>query len=104
MRITAGIDVGTAAVKAVVMRVEGTNETILSHASGRIRRRGVASVVEEIFAESCSAARVASIDYVATTGEAEELPLATGHFYGMTTHARGGLLQGDDLQERKGRL
>jgi benzoyl-CoA reductase subunit D len=91
MRITAGIDVGTAAVKAVVMRVEGASETILSHALGRIRRRGVASVVEETFAEASSAARVASIDYVATTGEAEELPLATGHFYGMTAHARGAL-------------
>ncbi len=91
MRITAGIDVGTAAVKAVVMRVEGRSETILSHESGRIRRRGVASVVEETFAAACSAAGIASIDYVATTGEAEESPLATGHFYGMTAHARGAL-------------
>ncbi len=91
MRITAGIDVGTAAVKAVVMRVEGRDETILSQAAIRIRRRGVASVVEETFAEACSAARIASIDYVATTGEAEDLPVATGHFYGMTAHARGAL-------------
>ena len=28
---------------------------------------------------------------MATTGEAEESPLATGHFYGMTAHARGAL-------------
>jgi benzoyl-CoA reductase subunit D len=91
MRITAGIDVGTAAVKAVVMRVEGRDETILSQAVRRIRRRGVASVVEETFAAACAAARVAAIDYVATTGEAEESPLATGHFYGMTAHARGAL-------------
>ena len=31
------------------------------------------------------------MDYVATTGEGEEIPFATGHFYGMTTHARGAL-------------
>jgi benzoyl-CoA reductase subunit D len=91
VRITAGIDVGTCAVKAVVMRVEGREETILSKAAARIRRRGVASVVEETFAAACSEAGVAAIDYVATTGEAEESPLATGHFYGMTAHARGAL-------------
>jgi len=91
VRITAGIDVGTAAVKAVVMRVEGRDQTILSQAVRRIRRRAVASVVEETFGAACSAAGVAAIDYVATTGEADESPLATGHFYGMTAHARGAL-------------
>ena len=29
--------------------------------------------------------------YIATTGEGETLSFRTGHFYGMTTHARGGL-------------
>ena len=28
---------------------------------------------------------------MATTGEGESVPFRTGHFYGMTTHARGGL-------------
>jgi benzoyl-CoA reductase subunit D len=91
MRITAGIDVGTAAVKAVVMRIQGRDETVLSHACVRIRRRPVASVVEETFAAACQAAGVPAIDYVATTGEAEDAPFATGHFYGMTAHARGAL-------------
>jgi benzoyl-CoA reductase subunit D len=31
------------------------------------------------------------IDYVATTGEAESVPFHTGHFYSMTTHARGAI-------------
>ncbi len=91
MRITAGIDVGTAAVKAVVMRIDGRDEAVLSHTSVRIRRRAVAAVVEEAFAAACEAAGVPAIDYVATTGEAEEVPFATGHFYGMTAHARGAL-------------
>ncbi len=29
------------------------------------------------------------VDYVATTGEGESIPFHTGHFYSMTTHARG---------------
>jgi hypothetical protein len=31
------------------------------------------------------------VDYVATTGEGEGVPFHTGHFYSMTTHARGGV-------------
>jgi bcr-type benzoyl-CoA reductase subunit D len=31
------------------------------------------------------------IDYVATTGEGENVKFATGHFYSMTTHARCGV-------------
>ena len=32
-----------------------------------------------------------AIDYIATTGEGENVKFATGHFYSMTTHARGGV-------------
>ncbi|HEY6929981.1 MAG TPA: benzoyl-CoA reductase subunit D, partial [Thermoanaerobaculia bacterium] len=91
MSVTAGIDVGTSAVKVVVMRIEGSSEAILSQAAARIRRRPISAVVDETFLEAASAAGVSSIDYIATTGEGEENPLATGHFYGMTTHARGAL-------------
>jgi len=38
-----------------------------------------------------AAAGVKQIAYVATTGEGEDTPFATGHFFGMTTHARGAL-------------
>src|SRR5262249_56040063 len=31
------------------------------------------------------------VDYVATTGEGEGVPFHTGHFYSMTTHARGAI-------------
>ncbi len=31
------------------------------------------------------------VDYIATTGEGENVAFRTGHFYGMTTHARGAL-------------
>jgi benzoyl-CoA reductase subunit D len=91
MTVTAGIDVGTSAVKVVLMRIDESGETILSQSTARIRRRPIATVVDETFAEAVSAAGVSAIDYIATTGEGEENPLATGHFYGMTTHARGAL-------------
>jgi benzoyl-CoA reductase subunit D len=50
-------------------------------------------VAEDLFAEALEASRIdrAAIEYIATTGEAECVPFRTGHFYGMTTHARGGL-------------
>jgi len=91
MTRTAGIDVGSGAVKAVVMEVEDGRERLLAHAVARIRRRHVPAVVDEVFQAAVEGAGVNSLDYVATTGEGEDVPFATGHFYGMTTHARGGL-------------
>ena len=88
---TAGIDLGSGAVKAVVMAVDGGREEVLAHAAARIRRRNVPAVVDEVFRTAVEAAGVDSLDYVATTGEGEDVPFATGHFYGMTAHARGGL-------------
>ena len=91
MSVTAGIDVGSSAVKAVVMRVSEGEDAVLAHALARVRRRNIAQVVEEAFASAVAAAGVRELDYVATTGEGEDAPFATGHFYGMTTHARGAL-------------
>ncbi len=91
MSVTAGIDVGSGAVKAVVMRCGEGGETLLAHASSRIRRRDVGRVVDEVFRNAVSSAGVEEIHYVATTGEGEDAPFATGHFYGMTAHARGAL-------------
>jgi len=91
MPVTAGIDVGSGAVKAIVMKIEGGREQILGRAVGRIRRREVAAVVDEAFHRAVDQAGVEALDYVATTGEGEDIPFSTGHFYGMTTHARGAL-------------
>jgi benzoyl-CoA reductase subunit D len=91
MSVVAGIDVGSSAVKAAIMRVGEGPDTLLSRASARVRRRDVGEVVAEAFGAAVEAAGVSSLDYVATTGEGEDTPFATGHFYGMTTHARGAL-------------
>ncbi len=91
MIITAGIDVGSGAVKAVTMRHSEDHQEILSSVSSRIRKREIRSVVEEVFAKAVAEGDAEEIHYVASTGEGEDLPFATGHFYGMTTHARGAL-------------
>jgi benzoyl-CoA reductase subunit D len=89
--IAAGIDVGSSAVKAVVMSIDGDRETILSEATSRIRKRDISRVVDEAFQSAAASCGCEAIHYVATTGEGEDTPFATGHFYGMTTHARGAL-------------
>lgn len=92
MDISAGIDVGSGAVKVAVMRTDSNGEeALVATASSRIRRREVARVLDEVFAAAVAEAGIDQIHYVATTGEGAEFPWATGHFYGMTTHARGAL-------------
>ncbi|MBI2571645.1 MAG: benzoyl-CoA reductase subunit D [Candidatus Schekmanbacteria bacterium] len=91
MTVSAGIDVGNGAVKAVVMSTGANGPELVAHACGRIRKRDIAAVVDEVFRLAADSAGVERIHYVATTGEGEDVELATGHFYGMTTHARGAL-------------
>ena len=92
--LTAGVDVGSAAIKVAVMETGGPDgERLVAGTSERIRRRDALTVAEGVFDDQLRAAGVgrAELVYVATTGEAEALPFRTGHFYGMTTHSRGGL-------------
>lgn len=90
----AGIDVGTAAIKLVLLDdapdgVPAVRATRIE----RIRRRDPQRVVEDLFDEALATSGLdrGDLTYVATTGEGENVPFRTGHFYGMTTHARGGL-------------
>ncbi len=91
MTLTAGIDVGTGAVKAVIFRIEDGREEWLSRATLRIRQRDPMELSREAFERTLEDAGVAEgdLDYVATTGEGEAIPFHTGHFYSMTSHARG---------------
>jgi len=93
MTITAGIDVGTGAVKTVIFDVDGDNAKPLAKVTQRIRQRDPMQLAEEGFNEAMEAAGVKQDDiaYIATTGEGEAIPFHTGHFYSMTTHARGAL-------------
>lgn len=92
--ITAGIDVGSAAVKVAVMETDGNGaERLRAAITERVRKRDTLAVVEGVYDSALAGAGVTreAIAYVATTGEGESVPFRTGHFYGMTTHARGGL-------------
>ncbi len=96
MTITAGIDVGTGAVKAVVFEVEGGGRGEIAWRSrhiAKIRRRDPHKLAREALDTAIAEAGLAwdDIAYIATTGEAESLDFTTGHFYSMTTHARGGI-------------
>jgi benzoyl-CoA reductase subunit D len=92
--LTAGIDVGSAAIKVALVETDGAGgERLLAGASERVRRRDALAVAEALFDEQLRDAGVErrQLAYVATTGEGEAIPFRTGHFYGMTAHARGGL-------------
>jgi benzoyl-CoA reductase subunit D len=92
--VTAGIDVGSSAIKVVVAAQEqGAPARMLAGRTVRIRRRDPMAVVDDVFAETIAAAGVDrdGLAYVATTGEGEMVSFRTGHFYGMTAHARGGI-------------
>lgn len=93
MTITAGIDVGTGCVKAVLFEVGKGEPRWLARAAERIRQRDPYQLAAEAYDAVLRDAGVRREDvaYVATTGDGENLPFHTGHFYSMTTHARGGI-------------
>ena len=89
MTLTAGIDIGSGAVKTVLF----DDHNWLAKRVERIRRRDPFELARSSFDEVLREAGVAEKDvgYIATTGEGENVRFATGHFYSMTTHARGGV-------------
>lgn len=93
MTIAAGIDVGTGAVKAALFRVDNNETRWLSRATLRIRQRDPMELARVAYDQILADANLSEseVDYVATTGEGEGVPFHTGHFYSMTTHARGAI-------------
>ncbi|MCR6632423.1 MAG: benzoyl-CoA reductase subunit D [Magnetospirillum sp.] len=89
--ITAGIDIGSGCVKTVLFKVDGDKAEWLQKEAVRIRSRDPFQLAGESFANMLKAAGLSRDDvaYVASTGDAENLKFATGHFYSMTTHGRG---------------
>jgi benzoyl-CoA reductase subunit D len=90
---TIGIDIGSGAVKTALFRSDGGKVEWLAKRVERIRRRDPMALAraghDEVLEES--RLKPGDIAYVATTGEGENVKFATGHFYSMTTHARGGV-------------
>jgi len=98
---TIGIDIGSGAVKSTLFSFDEQGKpTWLAKRCERIRRRDPMTLASEgrdgVLADAGLAAD--DIDYIATTGEGENVKFATGHFYSMTTHARGGVFLQPDAR------
>ncbi|MCP4471281.1 MAG: benzoyl-CoA reductase subunit D [Gammaproteobacteria bacterium] len=93
MTISAGIDVGTGAIKAVLFETEGEQINWRAKRNFKIRQRDPLKLARTAFEELLEETGLdeAQVDYTATTGDGENVPFATGHFYSMTTHARGAI-------------
>ena len=92
--LVAGVDVGSASVQVALLEDRGPEGAqLLQGLSERLRRRDPEEVAESAYDACLERAGLSRdrVEYVATTGEGECVPFRTGHFYGMTTHARGGL-------------
>jgi len=86
---TIGIDIGSGAVKTVLFQ----DGKWVAKRAERIRRRDPMELARQGFDEVLEDAKLGPEDiaYTATTGEGENVKFSTGHFYSMTTHARGGV-------------
>src|SRR3989304_2393749 len=89
---TLGIDVGGSYIKAFLMNC--SNEPlVIDKRIEKIRKRNPVSVAEEMINLLLEKNKLNHDDiaYLASTGEGEMVKRKTGHFYSMTTHARGGI-------------
>lgn len=88
--LTLGIDVGSNFIKAVLVKYSETPE-ILDKATEKIRKRNPSQVAEELVQSMLqrNGLQYEELAYLASTGEGDLVRRKKGHFYGMTTHARG---------------
>lgn len=97
---TAGIDIGTGAIKTVVFEHEGDQTNWLARRVDKVRQRDPLKLAEGAYNEVLAeiGLKPSDIAYLATTGEGESLHIHTGHFYSMTTHARGAIYLDPDAR------
>ena len=100
MTHTIGIDIGSGAVKTVLFEHSNGKTTWLGRRLERIRQRVALELALASYNEVLEEANLKpeDIDYTATTGEGENVKFATGHFYSMTTHARGAIYLRPDAE------
>ena len=98
MTISAGVDLGTGTIKFALFKVENNNNGAgniqwLARRADRIRQRDPFELAEKSYDSMLAEAGLTrdDVQYVATTGDGETIPFRTGHFYSMTTHARGAI-------------
>ena len=95
--LTLGIDVGGSYIKTVLMDF-GNDPQVLDKRTEKIRKRNPVSVSNELISAVLKSNNIIieDISYLASTGEGEMVEKKTGHFYSMTTHARGGIFLAPD--------
>ena len=95
MFYTVGIDVGCDSIKTVLMHLDdnGDNGRLIATDVNKIRKRDIKAVVKGAYKQVLENNNVShdDISYVATTGEGEMVDFRRGHFYSMTSHARGAI-------------
>ena len=87
---TMGIDVGSNFIKLVLMEY-GATPKFLDKQTEKIRKRNPTQVADEMIQGMLKKFNLQYEDivYLASTGEGDLVKRKRGHFYGMTTHARG---------------
>ncbi|RMH93084.1 MAG: benzoyl-CoA reductase subunit D [Calditrichaeota bacterium] len=87
---TLGVDVGGSSVKAVILRY-GDSPALIDKYTEKIRKRDPAQVADEVinYLLEKNGLSYEQITYLASTGEGEMVRRKRGHFYSMTTHAKG---------------
>ena len=88
--LTMGIDVGSNFIKLVLMDYSEQPAIIDKHTE-KIRKRNPSQVAEEMVQSMFDKhnLKYEDITYLASTGEGDLVKRKRGHFYGMTTHAKG---------------
>ena len=87
---TMGIDVGSNFIKLVLMEYSANPKLIDKHTE-KIRKRNPTLVADEMVSAMLvkNGLKYEQIAYLASTGEGDLVKRKRGHFYGMTTHAKG---------------
>lgn len=87
---TMGIDVGSNFIKLVLVDYSDDPKIIDKHTE-KIRKRNPTSVADEMIQTMLQKNNLnyEDIAYLASTGEGDLVKRKRGHFYGMTTHAKG---------------
>lgn len=93
---TLGVDVGGSYVKVALMQYfhQSGNHQLVDKQTEKIRKRNPKDVVVDAVNMVLSRNGLSQdndIAYLASTGEGEMVERKTGHFYSMTSHARGGI-------------
>lgn len=87
---TMGIDVGSNFIKLVLVDYSDSPKIIDKHTE-KIRKRNPTNVADEMIQTMLEKNKLKyeDIAYLASTGEGDLVKRKRGHFYGMTTHAKG---------------